>query len=348
MGMLASGSPAVAEAWRGRRVLVTGCSGFVGSWLTQELVAQGAEVVGVLRDQIRDSWLYRSGTSQRMTLVSGALEDLLFVQRVLNEYGIQAVFHLAAQSQVGVANRSPLSTFQSNIVGTCHVLEACRTLPAGQLVALIVASSDKAYGEQALPYTEANPLLGRYPYDASKACADLLAQTYARTYGLPVGIVRCANIYGGGDLNFNRLIPETIRAILGDQRPVIRSDGKFLRDYLYVGDAVSAYLSLGAAVAAGRQRGEAFNFGGDRPVSVLDVVRMLLELTKHSALEPDIRNEARGEIRDQYLSSAKAARELGWKPQVPLREGLRETVQWYQRYRPWEESREDARVPANA
>ena len=348
MGALGSSAPAGTGPWRGRRVLVTGGSGFVGSWLAQELVDAGAEVIGLIRDQVRGSWLERSGTAHRMTLVSGDIEDLACVQRALNEYSVTAVFHLAAQSQVGVANRSPLSTWHANILGTCHVLEACRTLPGGQLGALIVASSDKAYGEQPLPYTEERALLGRNPYDASKACTDVLAQTYAKTYGMPIGIARCANIYGGGDLNFNRLIPETIRALANDQRPIIRSDGKFLRDYLYIDDAVQAYLALGQAVLGGLHHGEAFNFGADHPTSVLEVVRLLLEASDHPTLEPDIRNEARGEIRDQYLSSAKAARVLGWKARMPLQEGLRQTVQWYQRYRPWEESGEDARVSAHA
>lgn len=320
----------------------------MGSWLAHALVEAGADVVGLIRDQVRDSWLMRSGAAQRMTIVSGDIEDLQCVQRVLTEYGITAVFHLAAQSQVGVANRAPLSTLHANIIGTCHLLEACRTLPSGQLGALIVASSDKAYGEQPLPYTEDRPLLGRHPYDASKVCTDVMAQTYARTYQLPIAISRCANIYGGGDLNFNRLIPETIRALASAKRPIIRSDGKFLRDFLYVEDAVQAYLVLGEAVLAGREHGEAFNFGADQPTSVLEVVRLLRDASEHPELEPDIRNEARGEIRDQYLSSAKAARVLGWKARVKLQQGLTDTTQWYLQHRPWEETREDARVSANA
>lgn len=337
-----------SKVWAERWVLVTGCTGFLGSWLSGRLVEFGAHVIGMVRDQVPESWLFRSGAAERMTLVFGDLEDAPFVQRVFNDYPVSAVFHLAAQSQVGAADRSPVPTFRTNIMGTWNLLDACRTSPIGQLQAVIIASSDKAYGEQPLPYTEVNPLLGRYPYDVSKACTDLLAQAAAHADRLPIGITRCVNLYGGGDLNLHRLVPETIRMLLQGRRPIIRSDGTFARDYLYVTDAVSAYLSLAETVLRGRHHGEAFNFGTGHPARVLDVVSVLIEIAQRPDLAPDIRNEAQGEIREQSLNSDKATRLLSWRPRVSLREGLEQTFRWYQQHRPWETLSEEPRVPTHA
>lgn len=310
---------------KGKRVLVTGATGILGGWLTQALAEQGAEIAVLLRDEVPNANFYRLGLDRKVSIVRGALEDYASVERALNEYEIEICFHLGAQAIVTVGNRSPLSTFESNIKGSWIVLEACRN---SKLVKkLVFASSDKAYGDhEKLPYTEDMPLQGLHPYDVSKSCADLLAQSYFHTYKLPVVVVRCGNLYGGGDLNWNRIIPGTIRSVLQGERPVIRSDGKPLRDYLFVQDAVKAYLA-----AAGGEPGEAFNFGTETPTSVLDVVRQILKILK-SDLTPDVRNEASNEIPKQWLSSEKARKKLGWKPEYNLERGLKETVSWYREF----------------
>jgi CDP-glucose 4,6-dehydratase len=317
-------------AWRGRSVLVTGAGGFVGSWLAHRLVERGAQVTVILRDEPLLSNFRLLGLAPRVNVVRGSITQPGLVGRVLNEYEVDTCFHLAAQAIVGIANRSPISTFESNITGTWCVLEACRVAPS--IEGIVVASSDKAYGSQPeLPYTEDMPLLGINPYDASKVCADVLARSYQRTYGMPLAIARCANIYGGGDLNFSRLIPGTVRSVLRGERPIIRSDGTPVRDYVYVDDAVNAYLTL--ADRAGREpvRGNAYNFGTDSPISALDLVRRILEVAGALGLEPDIRGsgELAGEIDRQYLNSERAHTTLGWRPQVRLKEGLRRTVSWY-------------------
>ena len=317
--------------WRGRSVFVTGCTGLLGSWLTRGLVERGAEVVGLVRDGVPGSNLYRFGLADRIATVRGALEDYALLERALNEYEIDTVFHLAAQAIVGAANRNPLSTFQANIQGTWNLLEACRRNPGVRRI--VVASSDKAYGEHAtLPYTEEHPLQGCHPYDVSKGCTDLLCRTYAVTYDLPVAVTRCGNIYGGGDLNFNRIIPGTIRSVLENSRPVIRSDGTFVRDYIYVEDIVDAYLLLAERLEDDRLAGEAFNFSNEEPLSVRDLVERILALMGREDLEPDIRNEACHEIREQYLSSRKALERLGWRPRCGLDQGLRDTIAWYRDY----------------
>lgn len=286
--------------------------------------------MGLVRDVVPESPLVRSGLHDRITIVRGELEDYFLVNRTLAEYEVEAVFHLAAQAIVGVANRSPLSTFESNIRGTWHVLEACRQNPGVRRV--VLASSDKAYGNhEELPYHEGLPLQGRHPYDVSKSCADLLASAYHHTYGLPVAITRCGNLFGGGDLNFNRIVPGTIRSALRDERPVIRSDGSPLRDYIYVQDAVDAYLLLARALDRSDLHGHAFNFGTARPLSVLEITRKILELMGRTDLEAVVLNEASGEIRDQYLSSEKARRLLGWTPVASLDQGLLQTIDWYRR-----------------
>jgi CDP-glucose 4,6-dehydratase len=314
--------------WKDRRVFVTGCDGFIGSWLTAGLVSSGADVVGLLRDQVPHSQLVRSGTINQITVVVGDLTDYSLLERTMAEYEIDTVFHLAAQTIVQIANRAPISTFETNIKGTWVLLEAARRNPTVKRV--IVASSDKAYGTQEmLPYTEESPLQGRHPYDVSKSCADLIAQTYANTYGMPIVVTRFANLYGGGDLNWSRIVPGTIRSALQGNQPVIRSDGTFRRDYLFVGDAVNAYMLLAEKMQASNVSGQVFNFGLDQPIEVNMMVRIIIDLAGRPELEAVILNQAKNEIPDQYLSSEKAHRILGWKPQHNIEEGLLKTIDWY-------------------
>jgi CDP-glucose 4,6-dehydratase len=322
---------AVEGFWQDRRVFVTGCTGLVGAWTVRALLERGAHVVGLIRDQVAGSELLRSGLHQRIDQVRGCIEDQPLLERVLAEYEIQTVFHLAAQTIVGIANRSPLSTFEANIKGTWCLLEAARR--CGFSPHVIVASSDKAYGEQAtLPYTEDAPLQGRHPYDASKSCTDILSLTYHHTYRLPVCVTRCGNFYGGGDLNWNRIVPGTIRAVLRGCRPVIRSDGSCIRDYFYVKDGAAAYLHLAECMQTRPEVvGEAFNFSTEIQVSVLQMVQRILDCMK-SRLTPDVRNEARNEINHQYLSAEKARRLLGWKPAYTLDGSLEETIAWYRSF----------------
>ena len=317
--------------WLDRPVFVTGCTGILGSWLTISLVEKGAAVTGLVRDQVPFSHLRRSGYQDRIRVVCGDVTQYELVERALNEYEIDTVFHLAAQTIVPIANRAPLSTFETNIRGTWTVLEAARRSP--EMRGVIVASSDKAYGpHQELPYTEDAPLRGRYPYDVSKACADRIAQAYAATYDLPVAVTRCANLYGDGDLNWSRLIPGTIRSVIRGKRPVIRSDGTLKRDYLYVRDAVTAYLKLAERVRASDVRGEGFNFGMDDPKSVMEVVQAIIDVSDQPALKPIVLGEAENEIQDQYLDSTKAKRVLCWAPKYSLEEGLRRTMAWYRAF----------------
>jgi CDP-glucose 4,6-dehydratase len=317
--------------WQDRRVFVTGASGLVGSWTVRALLERGAHVVALMRDQVAGSELVRSGLVGRCDVVRGAVEDVAVVERSLAEYEVQTVLHLAAQTIVGIAHRSPLSTFESNIKGTWCVLEAARR--CGTRPQVIVASSDKAYGDQdLLPYTEDAPLQARHPYDASKACTDILARTFHHTYGLPVGVTRCGNFYGGGDLNWNRIVPGTIRSLLRGQRPVLRSDGLAVRDYFYVKDGAAAYLHLAECLAARPElAGHAFNFSTEVPLTVLEIVERI-RTQMGSDLTPDIRAEATGEIRHQYLSAAKARCLLSWSPRYTLDAALAETIAWYRHY----------------
>jgi CDP-glucose 4,6-dehydratase len=317
------------EFWRDRRVFVTGCTGLVGGWTVRALVDRGAHVVGLVRDRVCGSELHRSGLVDRVDVVRGSVEDLPLLERALAEYEVQTVIHLAAQTIVGIANRSPVSTFESNVKGTWCVLEAARRCGCDPDV--VVASSDKAYGDQeVLPYTEDAPLRGRHPYDASKSCADLIALSYHRTFGQRVCVTRCGNFYGGGDLNWNRLVPGTIRSVLRGERPVLRSDGTLVRDYFYVRDGAEAYLHLAECLAGrpGEVAGEAFNFSSELQLTALEMVRRVLR-AMGSDLEPEVRNEARHEIRHQYLSAAKARAVLGWSPRYELDAALAETVAWY-------------------
>jgi len=333
---LAEGGGALAGSsmtsfWRDRPVFVTGATGLVGSWLVQRLLAAEADVVCLVRDWVPQCELVRTNTIAEVKIVCGDVRDQALLERVIGEHEIDTVLHLAAQTIVGIANRNPVSTFETNIQGTWALLEACRRSPLVKQV--VVASSDKAYGDQEmLPYDEATPLQGQHPYDVSKSCADLIAHTYAKSYGLPVAITRCGNFFGGGDLNWNRIVPGTIRSILRGQRPVIRSDGHYVRDYFYVEDGAAAYMLLAECLANQPDLlGEAFNFSNELQVTVQDLVRAILTLMS-SDLAPDIRNEATNEIRHQYLSAARARRTLNWAPLFTLEEGLARTIAWYQEF----------------
>ncbi len=318
--------------WQDRPTLVTGATGLVGGWTVKRLLAAGAHVVCLVRDWVPEAELLRSGDLGRVTVARGDIRDQAALERILGEHEIDTVLHLAAQTIVGIANRNPVSTFEANIQGTWCLLEACRRSP---LVKQIVnASSDKAYGDQdELPYNETTPLQGQHPYDVSKSCADLIAATYAKSYGLPVVTTRCGNFYGGGDLNWNRIVPGTIRSALRGQAPVIRSDGEFVRDYFYVDDGAAVYLMLAEQLASRHEEltGEAFNFSNEIQVTVTALVRNILE-TMGSSLEPVILNEASNEIRHQYLSAEKARRMLSWHPLYTLDEGLVETIAWYREF----------------
>jgi CDP-glucose 4,6-dehydratase len=320
------------SGWRDRPVLVTGATGLLGSRLTRQLADAGAEIVCAVRDWVPQSELVRAGTIERVRVARGDVRDQAFLERVLGEYEIHTVFHLAAQTVVGVANRNPISTFETNIGGTWSLLEACRRSPAVR--AVVVASSDKAYGDHAgVAYDEDAPLAGRHPYDVSKSCADLIAQAYATTFGLPVAVTRCGNLYGPGDLNWNRLIPGTIRSVLRGERPIIRSDGSLVRDYFYVDDGAGAYLLLGERLGAEPEalQGQAFNFSNEQRISVLELTARILR-AMGSDLQPVVLAEARNEIPQQSLSAAKARRRLGWAPAFDLDQGLARTIAWYREF----------------
>ena len=316
---------------KGKNVFITGATGIVGYWLTSYLYDIGAEVTIYMRDFVPKSELVKSSIFSKVNVVSGHLEDYLNIKRALNEYEIDTVFHLGAQTIVETANRSPLGTFNSNVRGTWNVLEACRN---SKLVkSIVVASSDKAYGSSdKLPYTEDMPLFGEHPYDVSKSCSDLIAQSYAKTYEMPIGIARCGNIFGGNDLNFNRIVPGTIKSLLHGERPIIRSDGTFKRDYIYVKDVVNSYVLLAENLNKEKIKGQGFNFGNDKPLTVLEIVKIVQKSMKKENIKPNILNVARGEIRDQYLNSKKARKLLKWKPKYTLEQGIKETVEWYRHF----------------
>lgn len=318
--------------WSTKRVFVTGATGMVGAWLVKQMLAQGAYVVALVRDADPQSELFRSEVIKKVNVVYGALEDFWALERAINEHEVDTVFHLGAQTIVGTARRFPLPTFETNVRGTYNLLEACR-LHKSFVKRIVVASSDKAYGDQIqLPYTEETSLQGRYPYDVSKSCSDLIAQSYFYTYALPIGIARCGNIYGGGDLNWSRVVPGTIRSILRGERPVIRSDGSFIRDYIYVKDAVQAYARLAEHLTDEAVQGQGFNFSVGKPLTVIDIVGMIQRLMHAEHLQPIIQNAAKGEIISQYLSSEKALRLLEWEPSCGLDKGLEETINWYRSF----------------
>lgn len=328
MGQVTAGS----IFWTERRVLVTGATGIVGSWVTKDLLARGAYVVALVLDDDPQSELYRSGAIHQVNVVNGKLEDFAAVERAILAHEVDTVIHLGAQAIVSVAYRSPLATLETNVRGTWNLLEACRRHP-DLVKSVVVASSDKAYGEQEqLPYTEEMPLVGRQPYEVSKSCADLISQAYYHTYRLPVAVARCGNIYGGGDLNWSRIVPGTIRSLLRGESPILRSDGQFIRDYIYVKDVSNAYLRLAESLYAPEVQGQSFNFSPESRVTVIEIVNMIRRLAQCEHLQPTILNSAQGEIRNQYLSSAKAERLLNWKPAYDLEHGLAETLKWYQNF----------------
>ena len=316
------------EFWLDRPTLVTGGTGLVGSWLVKRLIDAGADVVCLVRDWVPQSEMVRKGWIEKVKVVRGDIRDREILERTMGEFEIDTVLHLAAQTIVTIANRNPISTFETNIAGTWNVLEASRRSP--KVKQIVIASSDKAYGDQeVLPYDENTPLQGQHPYDVSKSAADLISYTYAKSFDTPVAITRCGNFYGGGDLNWNRIIPGTIRSILRGQRPVIRSDGEYIRDYFYVEDGAAAYMLLAEQLAMRPElKGQAYNFSNEIQVSVREIVDRILK-AMDSGLQPDIRNEVSNEIRHQYLSAEKARNDLHWKPMFTLDEGIEKTVEWY-------------------
>ena len=318
----------VDNFWKDRPVFVTGASGMVGSCLTHGLLEHGAFIVVLIRDIDPQSELFRSGDISHVHSVNGSLEDGTSVERALVEYDIDTVFHLGAQTQVISANSVPLLTFEANIRGTYLLLNAC-CRHSNRVRRVLIASSDKVYGQHpSLPYTEETPLCGHYPYDVSKSCVDLLSQSYFHTYNLPVAIARCGNIFGPGDLNWNRLVPGTIRSLYRNERPIVRSNGLYMRDYFYVEDAVSAYMMLAEQLESKQLAGEVFNFSNENPLTVLDMIDQI-QFAMGFSITPIIRDEATGEIINQYLSAEKAKKQLGWRYTYNLTGALTETVSWY-------------------
>jgi CDP-glucose 4,6-dehydratase len=316
--------------WEGKRAFVTGATGIVGSWVVKDLLERSAEVVALVLDDNPQSELYRSGLIKRVNVVNGRLEDFTALERAITGYETDTVIHLGAQPIVDVAFRSPLHTFETNIRGTYNLLEACR-LHADLVKRVVIASSDKAYGEQpVLPYTEDMPLQGHHPYEVSKSCADVIGQAYFHTYALPLAVARCGNIYGGGDLNWSRIVPGTIRALYKGESPLLRSDGNFIRDYVYVKDASRAYLTLAEMMDSPGVMGGCFNFSLETQVTVLEIVRRIGKVMHCEHIQPTIMNAAKGEIRNQYLSASKAHHLLGWRSAYSLDQGLQETVAWYE------------------
>jgi len=324
-------TPSNYEFWRDRPTLVTGATGLLGGWLVRLLLDAGADLVCLVRDWVPQSLLIQDRLIDKLKVVRGEVQDQQLLERILGEYEVDTVFHLAAQTIVGIANRNPVSTFETNIGGTWSLLEACRRSPTVKQI--VLASSDKAYGDnESLPYNEKTALNGQHPYDVSKSCADLLAHSYAVTFGVPVATTRCGNFYGGGDLNWNRIVPGTIRSVLRDQQPVIRSDGNYIRDYFYVEDGAAAYVLLAEKLAKTPElRGQAFNFSNEIQVTVSELVEKILELMG-SNLKAKVLNQTSNEIRHQYLSAAKARERLNWNPLFTLDEGLDRTISWYKSF----------------
>lgn len=324
--------PAPNDFWHDRRVFVTGATGMVGFWLVKDLIAVGARVIALVRKPDPEASFYRSGDHHQVSLVQGNVEDFTCLEQALKEHEVDTVFHLAAQPIVSVANRNPLATFETNIRGTYNLLEACR-VHSDLVKRIVIASSYQAYGQQEkLPYIEEMPLQGKHPYEVSRSCVDLIAQAYHHTYGLPVAILRCGNVFGGGDSNWSRIVPYIIRCCLEHQRPVIRSDGQSLRDYIYVKDATRCYLRTAECLADKSVQGQAFNFSLEHPLMTIEMVKLIQQLMNCQHLEPDVQNTASGEICAQYLSTAKIRRVLDWQPQFTVEQGLLETIAWYREH----------------
>jgi CDP-glucose 4,6-dehydratase len=322
----------MSHTWEDKKVLITGATGMVGSWLAKNLIKRKAVVVALVRDIDYRTEFYRSGDYLESHIVNGSLEDFSTTERAINEYEIDTVFHFGAQTIVGAGYREPLQTFESNIRGTYNILESCRR-HKDLVKRIVIASSDKAYGiSDKLPYTEDMPLKGSHPYDVSKTCTDLLAQTYFHTYELPVAIARCGNIYGGGDLNWSRIVPGTIRSLLNNQRPVIRSDGKYIREYIYINDVIEAYLQLAESANKKGVSGEAFNFSTESRMTVIEIMNAIREIMGKNELEPEILNQSLKEIPEQSLSAKKAHDVLGWYSNYDMNKGMSETIDWYKKF----------------
>jgi len=318
--------------WKDRKVLITGVTGLVGSWLVKALLKRKSIIIVLVRDIDYQTEFYRSGDYLQTNIVNGPLENFSTVERAINEYEVDTIFNLGAQTIVGAAYREPLQTFESNIRGTYNILEACRG-HRDFVKEIVIASSDKAYGiADKLPYTEDMPLKGSHPYDVSKSCTDLLAQTYSYTYNMPIAIARCGNIYGGGDLNWSRIIPGTILSLLNNKRPFIRSNGKYIRDYIYIKDIVDAYINSAESITIKNIYGEAFNFSTESRMTVIEIVNKIRSIMSREDLEPQILNLNLKEIPEQSLSAEKAHEILGWYSKYDPEKGISETVDWYKNY----------------
>ncbi len=316
--------------WAGKNVFVTGGTGFIGTYLVNELVNNGANVFCLTQEMPKESNFKTFGLDKKTNLIFGSVLDFNLIRISLEKYEIDTVFHLAAQPLVQIALKNPFETIQTNFIGTLNILESCRLHKTKRIV---IASTDKAYGEQEkLPYEETSPLQGKYPYDVSKSCADLISQGYGKTYDMPIAISRFSNVYGGGDLNFDRIVPQTIRHILFDEPILIRSNGKFIREFFYVKDAAKAYLKLAENIESLGLKGEAFNFGTDIPVMLLDLVEKIKKVSGKNNAEIKILNTVKAEIKDQFLSSKKAREKLNWEPEYDLDRGMKETYEWYHKY----------------
>src|SRR3989344_3942409 len=317
--------------WKDKNVFITGGAGFIGTWIIKELVDKGAVVYCLVKEMPKESNFTGLGLDKKVSLIYGDILDINSLKLFFEKYNIDSVFHLAAQPLVQLALKSPLETIETNVMGTLNVLEACRLNP--RIKRILIASTDKAYGSsEKLPYDETFPLRGEYPYDVSKSCVALISHAYGKTYNMPVAITRCSNVYGGGDLNFDRIVPETIKHILFNENISIRSSGKFKREFFYVKDAAHAYVVLAEKIEELGLKGEAFNFGTDKPVVILDLVKNIIDISERKDVKIDILDIAKAEIKDQYLSSEKARKILKWEPKYNLEEGLKETFNWYKEY----------------
>lgn len=316
--------------WKGKNVLITGYEGFLGSNLTKQMISCDANIVGLDIKTSRKDTVLKKEDYQKINVIKGNVTNLSLLKFILSKHKPEIIFHLAAEAIVGKSLHDPLATFKSNIEGTWNILEVCRNFP--NVKAIIVASSDKAYGShKKLPYKEDTPLIGNHPYDVSKSCADLLAYTYFHTYGVPVAVTRCGNIFGPGDFNFSRIVPDTIRCALAGKPIPIRSDGKFTRDYVYVDDIVSGYLLLAEQLQKKNLSGQSFNFSDENPITVIELIKKIFQIS-NKKLNYKILNEAKYEIKHQYLASGKAKKILGWKSKCTLEEGLKKTIEWYKIY----------------
>ena len=313
------------EFWDGRNVLVTGAGGFKGSHLVEELSKTDANIISLVRDFDPRSYFETEGLGKKSTVVIGDIKDPVKIADIMSRYDINSVFHLGAQPLVTTALRNPKETLESNIMGTVNVLEAARLY--SNATEILVVSSDKAYGPcDKLPYSETERLQGRAPYDVSKSCADLIAQMYAKVFDMPVTVSRCANVFGPGDLNLDRLVPGIMEAVIKGKALNIRSDGKMIREYIYVKDSVDGYMTLLENID--KTRGEAFNIAGKEILSVIDAVNRVSSALGQQ-VSMNILNKAKAEIGEQYLDGSKIKNLLGWEPETPFDDAVRQTYDWY-------------------